>query len=264
MEENHKPSHKQIQSLARAIQIIEFIARNHNSASLTQISQNVGLSKSTVHGLISTLEDFNYVYQDQVTGFYQLGLKLFEMGQVVYSSMDLRAVAYPFLVELSQKYQETVHLALLSGAEVVYIEKVDSSRSVRIISEIGGRNPTYCTGVGKVLLAGLPADEVEKIVKTTGMKKYTQNTIDNLDQLKACLAEISQQGYAYDLEEIEMGLRCVAAPIKNHLGTIIAGISLSGPTNRISDDLLVTLSRDVVDAARRISAKLGYKEEALK
>ncbi|WP_371375206.1 IclR family transcriptional regulator [Sporomusa aerivorans] len=260
MDANKHSSRKQIQSLARAIQIMEFIAKNHNSASLTQISQNLGLSKSTVHGLITTLEDFNYVYQDQVTGLYQLGLKLFEMGQVVYSSMDLRSVAYPILVELSEKYQETVHLALLSGPEVVYVEKVDSSRSVRIISQIGGRNPTYCTGVGKVLLAGLTESEVEKIVKSTGMKKFTPNTIDNMTRLKKCLAEIAQKGYAYDLEEIEIGLRCVAAPIKNHLGKTIAGISLSGPTNRITDELLTTLSTDVVAAAHRISIKLGYKD----
>ncbi|SDF21985.1 IclR family transcriptional regulator [Sporomusa acidovorans] len=251
---------KQIQSLARAAYILEFIAKNHNSASLTQISKNLGLSKSTVHGLISTLEDFNYVYQDQTTGLYQLGLKLFEMGQVVYASMDLRTIAYPVLVELSRQYEETVHLALLSGNEVVYIEKVDSSRSIRIISQIGGRNPTYCTGVGKVLLAGLPVDKVEKIVETTGMKKLTPNTIDNLSDLKCCLAEVAQQGYAFDLEEIEMGLRCIAAPIKNHRGITIAGISLSGPTNRLPDELLPQLATDVVNAAHRISEKLGFKD----
>ena len=259
--ENNSLPKKQIQSLARAIQIMECIAKNHNSVSLTQISQELGLSKSTVHGLISTLEDFNYVYQDQVTGLYQLGLKLFEMGQVVYSSMNLRTIAYPVLVELSQRYEETIHLALLSGSEVVYIEKVDSSRSVRIISQIGGRNPTYCTGVGKVLLAGLKENEVETIIKATGMKKYTPNTIDNLEQLKLCLTEVSQKGYAYDLEEIEIGLRCVAAPIKNHQGTTIAAISLSGPANRVSDEMLALLSRDVVNAARKISAKLGYKAD---
>lgn len=251
---------KHIQSLTRAIDIIEFISRNGNSASLTQISQNLGLSKSTIHGLISTLEDFNYIYQDQSTGIYQLGIKLFEMGQVVYSSMDLRAIAHPILTELSQKYQETVHLALLSGSEVVYIEKVDSSRSIRIISEIGGRNPTYCTGVGKVLLSGLSDSEVEKIIETTGMKKLTPNTLDNLADLKANLAEIRQKGYANDLEEIEVGLRCVAAPIRNHLGVIIAAISLSGPTNRISDEMWPQFSQDIVDAGYRISVKLGYKK----
>lgn len=258
VDENKLSNRKQIQSLARAIQIIEFLAKNHNSASLTQISQSLGLSKSTIHGLISTLEDFNYVYQDQSTSLYQLGLKLFEMGQVVYSSMDLRSVSYPILVELSQKYEETVHLALLSGSEVVYIEKVDSSRSVRIISQIGGRNPTYCTGVGKVLLAGLSDKEVEKIIESTVMKKFTPNTIDSLAKLKECLAEVCQKGYAYDLEEIEIGLRCVAAPIKDHRGMTVAAISLSGPTNRIPDELLEQLSRDVVDAAHKISVKLGY------
>ena len=146
----------------------------------------------------------------------------------------------------------------MSGNEVVYIEKVDSPRSVRIISHIGGRNPTYCTGVGKVLLAGLSDKEVEKIVASTGMEKFTSNTINTLGKLKECLTEVCKKGYAYDLEEIEIGLRCVAAPIKNHQGMTVAAISLSGPTNRIPDEILEQLSKDTVDAAYRISAKLGY------
>lgn len=259
MSESAASGKKEIQSVARAIQIINYIAKNRNSASLTQISRGLSLSKSTIHGLISTLEKYDYVFQDQTTGLYQLGLKLFEMGQVVHDSMDLRAIAYPIIAALSEKYQETVHLAVLSGAEVVYIEKVDSSRSVRIISQIGGRNPTYCTGVGKVLLSTLPDTEVEGLIAQTGMKKMTPYTIDTMDKLKEDLADIRRKGYAYDLEEIELGLRCVAAPVKNHRGTIVAAISLAGPTGRMPGERMAELTKDVVGAGHEISAKLGYR-----
>lgn len=261
MSESNGTGQKQIQSLARAMQIIDFIVDNRNSASLTQISRGLGLSKSTVHGLISTLEQHDYVFQDQVSGHYQLGLKLFELGQVVYERMDLRSIAYPILLELSEKHQETVHLAVLSGAEVVYIDKVkvDSPQSVGVISQVGGRNPTYCTGVGKVLLSGLSEAEVEKLIREEDMKKITPNTLDTMVKLKEALADIRQKGVAYDLEEIELGLRCVAAPIRNHKGEIIAGISLSGPAGRMPDERMAELSKDVIAAGRRISAKLGYR-----
>jgi DNA-binding IclR family transcriptional regulator len=254
------PKAKNIQSVLRATKIMEFLAANSNSASLTTISKNLDLSKSTVHGLIATLERLGYIYQDQLTGAYSLGLKLFELGQVVYSSLDLRSIARPYLLDLGKKYEETIHLALLTREDVVYIEKVDSTRSIRIISQIGGRNPAYCTGVGKVLLAGLSDSEVEKIIAVTGMKKLTENTIDNIVVLKENLAKIREQGYAYDLEEIEIGLRCVAAPVTNHEGKVIAAISLSGPNNRITDEMLEQLAKDIMITAKHISDRLGSRK----
>ncbi len=251
---------KIIQSIARAMNILEYLAAYKSGDGLSSISRGIGLSKSTTHSLVTTLEKLGYVQQDQASGKYALGLKLFELGQVVHASMDLRSIAMPYLYSLAQRYQETVHLAVLSNGEVVYIDKVDSPRSIRIISYVGGRNPAHCTGVGKVLLAGLSEEEFDRIIRDKSLQRFTPNTITDPGKLKIHLAKVRQEGYATDEEEIETGLSCVAAPIKNHCGAVIAAISLSGPNSRVSSRNMGELTRDIVDAAQHISAQLGYKE----
>ena len=250
---------KYIQSVSRASKILEYIAATGNSVGLSDISRGIDLSKSTTFGLISTLEKLKYVQQDQETGKYSLGLILFQLGKIVHDSMDLRAIAMPFLNELARKYEETVHLAVLSKAEVIYIDKVDSSRSIRIISNVGGSNPAFCTGVGKVLLAGLSDAAVDQLFSGKEMKKYTVNTIVDLAVLHAHLQMVRDQGYAFDLEEIDLGLNCVAAPIRNYQGLVIAAISVSGPSNRLDQQRLHELKTDVMATANLISIQLGYK-----
>ncbi|EAX48458.1 transcriptional regulator, IclR family [Thermosinus carboxydivorans Nor1] len=252
-------SGRQIQSVARAVKILEHLAASGNEDSLSNISRAIGLSKSTTHSLISTLEQLGYVHQDQSTGRYSLGMKLFELGQVVYSSMDIRRLTIPHLRKLVEKYGETAHIAVLSKGEVIYIDKVDSPHSIRIASQIGGRNPAYCTGVGKVLLAWLSDTELEKVMAGRVLHKFTSNTITSYEQLKQHLLEIRQCGYALDKEEFEIGLTCVAAPIKNHRGLVIAAFSISGPTMRMNEKLNMII-RDVVEMSRTISAEFGCKE----
>ncbi|MDR3592013.1 MAG: IclR family transcriptional regulator [Negativicutes bacterium] len=250
---------RMIQSVVRATSIMEYIAANCDCETLSSISRGIGLSKTTTYSLIRTLEQLGYVQQDQSTGKYSLGLKLFELGQVVHSRMDLRTIARPYLIELARKYEETVHLAVLSKGEVVYIDKVDGSRSIRIASQVGGRNPAYCTGVGKVLLAGLPAVELDKIISARKLERYTAKTIIEPGLLKEHLQEVRTKGYAMDQEEIEEGLHCVAAPIKNHRGVAVAGISLSGPTQRLATSGVQQITDDLIETARLISSQLGYK-----
>jgi len=248
-----------IQSVARAVYILEYISKHH-MVGLSEISRGVGLNKSTTHGLVATLELMDCIRQDQTTGKYTLGLKLLELGQAVLSHMDIRAIAMPHLVHLARKYEETVHLAVLSHDEVVYIDKVDSPRSIRHISQVGGRNPAYCTGVGKVLLAGLSDQKLQKLLKKIKFRQYTPNTISDMNLLKKHLRKVHKDGYALDQEEIEVGLSCVAAPIKNYRDNVIAAISLAGPTSRIANDSLHQLIADVTEIARLISIQLGYKD----
>lgn len=250
---------RMIQSVVRATSILEFLAANSDSETLANISRGIGLSKTTTYSLIRTLEQLGYVHQDQSTGKYSLGLKLFELGQVVHSRMDLRTIARPLLYELAKKYEETVHLAVLSKGEVVYIDKVDGSRSIRIASQVGGRNPAYCTGVGKVLLADLSPAEVDKAISTRKLEKFTAKTIIDPALLKEHLEKVRADGYALDEEEIEVGLSCVAAPIKNHRGQVVAAISLSGPTNRMASSTVQQITADLTETARLISSQLGYK-----
>lgn len=255
MGKSAKPD-RTIQSVVRAIQILEYVAANKNLVKLTELSKGLELSKSTVYGLVSTLERLGYLQQTPENGKYSLGLKLFELGEIVHSSMDLRRIAIPYLHQLAAKYSETVHLAVLSRGVVVYIDKVDSDHSIRITSNVGGWNPAHCTGVGKVLLAGLTDVELESTVQEINMKKFTPNTITSMVQLKEIIQNIRLQGYALDNEEIEIGLTCVAAPVKNHKGKVVASISISGPTNRMKDRL-EQMRDEVIVAARNISAELG-------
>jgi DNA-binding IclR family transcriptional regulator len=250
---------KKIQAVVRALKILEYIAADANNSRLTTISKGLALSKSTTHGLISTMEQMGYVSQDTSTGKYSLGLRIFELGQIFYSSLDLRAIAMPYLQELCKKHQETVHLALLSQGEVIYIDKVDSPRSIGIRSQIGGRNPAYCTGVGKVLLSGLPEASIDLLFQTDKFHQYTENTIVDRELFKQHLQTIRTQGYALDMEEIEIGLRCIAAPIKDYQSSVVAAISISGPSNRILEIRIPELIVDIVAISRRISEQLGYR-----
>lgn len=248
-----------IQSVERAVQIIGLIAQSNNSCSLTVISQELSLNKSTVYGLISTLEAFQYVEQDSITGAYHLGIKLFELGQVYINHIDLRTIVHPYLNQLCERFGETAHLAILSDLEIVYMDKVNSPKSIGILSNIGGRNPSYCTGVGKVLLASLNETELAKVISHLSFHKFTPHTIDNPDDLIASLKKIQLQGYAMDLEEIEIGLSCVAAPIKDHTGKSIAAISISGPKARLSLSRIREILSELIRCSKEISTKLGYK-----
>lgn len=250
---------KQIQSIARAVSILDHLAGNGNEDSLSNISRTIGLSKSTTYSIIATLEQLGLIQQDQMSARYSLGMKLFELGQVVHSSMDLRKIAVPLLQDLVVKYGETAHLGVLSQGEVVYIDKVNSPHSIGISSQIGGRNPAHCTGVGKMLISALSAAEVEKIIAEKSLKRFTEKTITDPDVLHQHLHQIREQGYAVDDEEIESGLRCVAAPVRNHRREVVAAISLSGPAQRMDKEKLDQIISGVVATATIISAQLGYR-----
>lgn len=259
--EYNSDGERHIQSVFRALKILEYVAENGSVAGLTEISRGLGLSKSTAHGLIATLEKYGYMQQDSITGKYSLGLKTFEIGQAYVSNLDLREIVLPDLRELSQRYQETVHLAVLSGEDVVYIDKVDGSHSVGIRSRIGGRNPAYCTGVGKALLSGLTDLQIEKMYSGKIFERYTKNTVNKLSDLIYQIHQVRKNGYAVDVEEIELDLRCVAAPIKDNKGTVIAAVSLSGPSNRILDTKLNNIIADVTKTVKKISMRLGYRDK---
>ncbi|TDT51031.1 IclR family transcriptional regulator [Fonticella tunisiensis] len=259
MENRAKTKSNLIQSVDRALQILECFSRENRELGVTEISKYLGLHKSTTFGLLSTLESRGYVEQNLDNGKYRLGLKLFELGNLVHEGLDLRKQAYPFLKELVDKYQETVHLVVNDRGEAVYIDKVEGPGAIRMYSQVGKRPPMYCTGVGKAILAYMPDKEVDRILFEKGLRPFTPNTITDVDKLKAHLAEIREQGYSFDNEEIEIGLRCVAAPIKNHKGEVIAAISVAGPSTRMTWEKMNILAISVKEAAVNISRRMGYK-----
>jgi DNA-binding IclR family transcriptional regulator len=168
-------------------------------------------------------------------------------------------MAKPIMADLAAKAQETVNLAVLSDTEIFYIDKVDSPRSVGVMSKIGQRNPVYCTALGKVLLAFQTREEQERILKTIRLKPFTLNTITNKKVLVRELEEIRRRGYALDRREIEEDVECIAAPIRNHLGMAVAALSISGPQRKIRTPEEEKYVADVLGAAALISSKLGFR-----
>ncbi|MEL7564159.1 MAG: IclR family transcriptional regulator [Dehalobacterium sp.] len=248
-----------VQSVDRALSILEILENSSELLGVTEISNRLSLHKSTLFGLLTTLENKGFVFQDSQTGKYGLGLRVLELGQKVIARMDLRNQARPFLKKIMETYGETVHLVIRDNEEVVYIDKVEGPQTIGPISQIGKRNPVHCTGVGKCLLAFLTDEEQDILLSKIQLKCYTQNTITNHEVLKEHFALIRRQGYSIDNEEIEIGLRCVAAPIFDYNGTIIGAISIAGPSARLTDQRIQELIKPVKECALAISQNLGYK-----
>jgi IclR family KDG regulon transcriptional repressor len=248
-----------IQSVDRALSILESFTLDHQERGVTEISKSLSLNKSTVYGLLATLERRNYVEKNAENGKYRLGLKLLDLGTIKRESLELVIVATPFLQDLVDRFQETVHLAIYDAGEVVYVDKKESRNALmNINSYVGKRNPVYCTGVGKCLLAYQPTAEVERII-AKGFRAYTPSTITDPARFREELDLIRQGGYAFDREEFERGLVCVAAPVRNHHGQVIASVSISAPTIRIDEDRLLGLIKPMLDTALSISRNLGFK-----
>lgn len=248
-----------VQSIDRALEILEVLTNEKNGCGVTDIANKTALHKSTVHRLLGTLMKHGYVEKEPKSDNYRLGMKILFLASAILDRMDIRRIAKPYLEKISHETKEVVHLAVLDEGETVYIDKVESTNSsIRMYSQIGKRGPAHCTGVGKVLLSGLNEEEVETIINNKGMKAYTQYTITDLHELKKHLEEVSYQGYAIDEREHEEGIRCVAAPIYDRDRRIIAAISVSGPIFSVTVERLVDLIDIVIKTAKEISYQLGY------
>ncbi|HEY6304941.1 MAG TPA: IclR family transcriptional regulator [Candidatus Angelobacter sp.] len=255
----HSPYHVQV--LDRALAILDTLSAEGPDLTLAEISEQLELHKSTAHRLIMVLERHKLIERSSGNGRYRLGLKLFELGTRAVSKLDLRERARPFLERLVLETSETVHLCILDDSEVVYLDKVEPARSVRMASSVGRRNPAYCTAVGKAMMAHLSDAQVEAIVRNQGLRAMTANTITSFAELKKELGVIRERGYAIDNEEIEEGVRCVGCVVRNFSGEPLAAISISAPAFRLTKDKVRNLAQPVVAAASALSRELGFKSE---
>ncbi|KUO48741.1 MAG: IclR family transcriptional regulator [Desulfitibacter sp. BRH_c19] len=253
-----------IQSVARAAKILDILATANREMALVEITNHLGLAKSTVHGLLSTLRKLNLVEQSGFNGKYRLGIRLFELGTIVSNNWDIRTVASPHIQRLLELLGETVHLVVMDNDEVLYVDKREWHHiSLRVVTQVGMRLPAHCTGVGKVLLAYMPASEVKGIVEKRGMPHFTKNTVTDLNRLMEDLEVIKLQGYAIDNEELISGVSCVAAPIYDNNGKVIGAISVSGPSGKIKGEKYSEIVEEITGTAMTISRELGYKETLL-
>ncbi len=241
-----------VQSLIRAVDILDLISSSKEGINVTEIAAQLKLHKSTAYRLLSTLEYKNYVKKDK-NKRYKVGKRVIEMGHQALNNIDLRKEMRPFLQELGEATKETVHLGIIDDYKVFYIDKVETSHTIRMYSSIGKGGPLYCTGIGKVLLAFSEKEYIDQFLKQLKFVKYTKNTIINRKELKEELAEIKKRGYAVDNMEHEDNIRCVAAPIFDYRGELIAAVSISAPAQRMTMERTAELSQLLVDYTQRMS-----------
>ena len=249
-----------VQSVDRALVLMELLAREDREMGLTEIAKALSWPKTTVHGIISTLRGREYVDQSSVTGRYRLGVRLFELGNIVARNWDVRTVARPAMQELNNRLGEMVHLATESGGEVLYIDKLDSTHMMRVVSETGARLPMHCTGLGKVLLAYKKPSEIRWIISKHGLCKMTARTITDREVLESELIKIRKQGYATDDREIMDSLRCVAAPIFDRYGNVEYAISVAGLAGNFHGERFGMVRDELIRTAESISYMMGYRK----
>lgn len=246
-----------VQSVDRTLTIIEALADNPKGLGIGEISEKIDLHKSTVHRLLATLVDREYVRKDQ-NNRYQLTLKLFELGSKRVEELDMVEIARPYLEQIMEQTNEVVHLVTLEDKAITYIDKVEPNTTIRMHSRIGVRRPLYCTGVGKAIMSTMCREELEEIWEQTDIEKLTEYTITNLDDMKKELKLIRERGYATDEQENEIGVRCVAIPIIDHTKKACGAISVSGPVERMTDETIEKIAQILIPISKKIRKELGY------
>lgn len=246
-----------LDTIYRAGQVLQLLSTEKTECGVTEVAEALGVSKSTAHTLLTSLCKTQLVRRTDRKR-YRLGWGILALARALMESTEVRVEALPVMEELVQRFGETIHLAVLDGFEVVYMEKREGTRAVAIsASAVGSRLPAHCSGVGKVLLADRPWNEVRALIPSTGLPRFTPNTITTAAELAEELKRVREQGYAYDNEEAIPEICCVAAPLRDHTGSVVAAISISVPAYRFSANR-ERYKREILAAARRISENMGY------
>jgi len=252
------------QSLKRGLRIIEVIAGIGSSATLAEVSRKTALPRSTAHHLLRALVEFGYLVQDGDARTYTLGPKLFRLTGHTWSKEQLAEIAMSFLDELSRRTGEGTSLAVLRDGVVTVVAKREPEGPVRVVQEIGARRPIHCTAVGKALAAWLPEQELDGIIRRTVFKRMTPNTITSPTAFHRELARIRAAGFALDNEEHILGIRCIAAPVRDHSGEVRASLCVVGPKTHLPHRRLMEIRRKLLTAANDLSSRLGHDSAAQK
>jgi IclR family acetate operon transcriptional repressor len=246
-----------VQSLTRALKLLNVLAESDQGVSLSEAAHNAGLARSTAHRLLSTLQHESFVRFDAERSMWTIGVQSFIVGTAFLRSRDLTSIARPVMRQLMERSGETVNLAVEDRAEAIYIAQIECRKTMRAIARPGGRAPLHASGVGKALLASMPDDEVDRIIALNGLPALTEKTICDPARLRAELRMIRRRGFVVDDEENAVGLRCLAATVLDENGWGVAALSLSGPTARVGDALIEPLGEAVRTAAMQITSAIG-------
>jgi len=247
-----------IGSLQRAFDILDLFSASSPELGVTEIAQKLSLHKSTASGLVYTLEANRYLEQNPENRKYRLGLKLMERASVLIKQLEIRQIALPYLIELRDWSGESVNLAIRDGAEVVYIERMVSDQGLSFQNFVGKRGWVHSTALGKAMLAQLPTQDAEELLKSYKLEVITEHTLDDVADVMADLELTRKRGFALDDQENELGGRCVSAAIFNHLNQPIAAVSVSVPLPRIPKNRIAYYGDKVKEVAGQISSRLGH------
>jgi IclR family transcriptional regulator, KDG regulon repressor len=248
-----------VQNAARLLK--EFLGRDEQLGP-SELGRRLGLGKSTVHRLLTTLAAEGLIEQDPRTGGYRLGIVMFELGEAVKVHMDLHAAAAPVLAMLREETRETAQVGVLDGAEVVYVDRLESSYTLRLFTETGRRVPAHCTSSGKVLLAYLPAGKRAALLAGRQLAALTPDTITDPARLSDELARVRARGWAEAVNEREIGVASIAAPVLNSRGEVVAAISIGAPLVRLGAAQRRRYARPVTEAGDAVSRRLGWSPES--
>ena len=247
----------QVQSLTRGLSILECLARAEGGLTLTDIAQRVQLPASTTHRLLGTLEKMGYVHPMGDVSRWYVGLTAFTVGSSFLANRDFVAHSHAYMRRLMEQCSETANLAILDGAEAVFIDQVQCRETMRTIVKLGSRVPLHASGVGKAIFASLPDDQIDALVKVKGLPRITENTIRSPETMWASIRVIRQRGWSFDDEEHLPGTRCVAAPIYDEHAEALGAISLAGPSSRLPDGRIKQLGPLVSKMAEEITRRVG-------
>jgi IclR family transcriptional regulator, KDG regulon repressor len=252
---------ERLSSVATSIRLLKAFSEDDDELGISELSRRLGLAKSTVHRLAVTLVSEGLLEQDRDNGKYHLGIALFRLGALVRRRMNVSNEARPYLYELREKVNETVHLAILDGTEIMYVYNLESTQAIRMRSDIGVRKPAYCTAEGQAILAFQPAEVIDHVV-AAGLAPRTPKTIAQADKFAKALGLVRQRGCAIEDEESELGMVCIAAPIRDDGGAVVAAVGIAGPVMRLSRKSIAAFIPHVIATADLVSARLGYRGRA--
>ena len=252
-----------VQSVDRALRIIEFLAENPTGAGITEISKSLGLSKGTVHRLISTLKERDFAYQSSNTQLYRLSYKILYLYNCISNNIDMFKVSRPIIRKFADKVDATVHLATLDEkrSNIVYIDRIEPMNSQKLFvmsSRVGKKAPCYCTAAGKILLSQYSDDELRDIMKGEEYKTYTDKTIKNIDEFLEEIHKVRKQGYALDENEYDHGIICISIPIYNSNGKIDFAMSVTGLILYTKAEELINLKDQLDEVSRKVSNAINY------
>jgi len=251
-----------LSSVGNAARLLKAFLSREKEIGVSELARRLDLGKSTVHRLLTTLVQEGLVERNPETGAYRLGLTMFELGQVVQSHMDLHGAIGPVLAALREETHEGCQVGVLDGHEVVYIDRLESSQTLRLFNETGRRVPVHTTSSGKVLLAHLPEPELERVLSAASpLAQMTPRSITDPAVLAAELAKIRARGWSEAVEEREVGVASIAAPIRDASGRVVAAISIGGPAARMGAQQRRRLAEVVVEAGEAGSRRLGWSPE---